>query len=50
MRAASMVSVPPITIGGLNLKNCQNFMGTKFFLMFVGGYSSMGGVKITWGE
>ena len=24
-------------MGGLNLKICQNFVGTKFFHMFVGG-------------
>ena len=28
---------PPIIImGGLNLKICQNFVGTKFFLTFMG--------------
>ena len=33
-------------MGGLNLKIWQNFVGTKFFLTFVGGLTSMGGVKI----
>ena len=33
----------PIIMGGLNLKICQNFVGTKFFLTFVEG------VKIIWG-
>ena len=27
----------PIIMGGLNLKICQNFARTKFFLRFVGG-------------
>ena len=27
----------PIIMGGLNLEICQNFVGTKFFLRFVGG-------------
>ena len=39
----SMVSAL-IIIGGLNLKICQNFVGTKFFLKFVGGDNYMGGV------
>ena len=31
-----MVSAPlPIILGGLKLKICQNFVGTKFFLRFV---------------
>ena len=40
---ALMVSTP-IIMGGLNLKICQNFVGTKIFLTFVEG------VKIIWGE
>ena len=36
----------PIIIGGLNLKICHNFVGTKFFPTFVGGYSSMSRVKL----
>ena len=32
----TMVSAPPIIIGGLDLKICQNFVGTKFFQKFVG--------------
>ena len=36
-RGVLMVSAPPIIMGGLNLKICQNFVGTKFFLKFVGG-------------
>ena len=41
-----MVSAPPppIIMGGLKLKICQNFVGTNFFLTFAGEYSSMGGV------
>ena len=34
---------PPIIMAGLNLKICQNFVGTKFFLTF-------GGDKLEWGE
>ena len=34
---------PPIIMGGLNLKVCQNFVGTKFFLRFVGGINLYGG-------
>ena len=42
---------PLIIIGGPNLKNCQNVVGTKFFLTFFGGgQTSMGEVKIIWGE
>ena len=33
----NMVSTPPIIIGGLNLKICQNFVGAKFFHIFAGG-------------
>ena len=45
-----MVSAPPpITMGGggrwLNMKICQNFVGTKFFLTFVAGETSVGRVK-----
>ena len=43
-----MVSAPPpraIIMGGLDLKICQNFVGTKFFLTFVGD-TRIGGVKI----
>ena len=28
---------PPIIMGGLNFKICQNFVGTKILLTFVGG-------------
>ena len=30
-------------MGGLNLKVCQNFVGTKFFLRFVEGINLYGG-------
>ena len=33
----SMISAPLIIIGGLNLKICQNFVGTQFFLRFLRG-------------
>ena len=35
--------LPPIIMGGLNLKICQNFVGTKFFLHLWGN-------KPLWGE
>ena len=37
-------------MGGLNLKICQNFVGTKFFHMFVGWGGGGGGHKSLWGE
>ena len=37
MKNTNMVSTPPIIMGGVNLKICQNFVGTKFFHIFVGG-------------
>ena len=48
-----MVSAPPpIVMGGeggggewLNTKICQNCVVTEFFLTFVAGQTSMGGVK-----
>ena len=42
---------PPITMGGLNLKICQNFVGQNFFLYFLGINLDGGrGVKIIWRE
>ena len=38
-----MVSTPPYYNGGLNLKICQNFVGTNFFLTIVED-------KPLWGE
>ena len=38
-----------IVSGDLDLKICQNFVGTKFFLAFVGGINLYGGAKIIWG-
>ena len=35
-----------IIMGGLNLKICQNFVGTKFLLRFVGWINPYGEVKI----
>ena len=48
-----MVSAPPpitMGVGGecLNMKICQNFVVTKFFLTFVAAKTSMGGVKNKW--
>ena len=40
-----MVSAPPLSDfngGGVNLEICQSFVGTKFYLTF------MGGVKNIW--
>ena len=34
---------PPIIMGELNMKICQNFVGTKCFLTFVGGQTYIGG-------
>ena len=33
---AWFLSSPSIIMGGFDLKICQNFVGTKFFLTFVG--------------
>ena len=47
----NMVSTsPPITMGWLNLKICQNFAVANFFDTFVGGWTSVGGVKNIWGS
>ena len=40
----------PIIMGGLNLKICQNFVGTKFFLTFVGDKPLWGELKLYWGS
>ena len=32
------------------MKICQNFVVTKYFLTFVAGKTSMGGVKDKWGS
>ena len=37
-----------IVSGDLDLKICQNFVGTKLFLAFVGGINLYGGAKIIW--
>ena len=36
-----MVFASPIIMGGLNLKICQSFVGTKFFLKFVEGWAEL---------
>ena len=41
-----MVSTPPFIMGGLNLKFCWNFVGTKFFHIFVGEWTFMGELKL----
>ena len=46
-----MVSAPhSLTMGWLNLKICRNLLVTNFFLTFVAGETSMGGVKNIWGS
>ena len=48
-----MVSVPRFIMGELNYyltKNLPNFVGTKFFLTFVGGHSSIGETKLYGGS
>ena len=45
-----MVSAPPpITMGWLNLRICQNFVVINFFLTFAAGPTTMGEVKNIWG-
>ena len=41
----NMIFAPPLPIimGGLNLKICQSFVGTKIFPTFVGGIDLYGG-------
>ena len=41
---------PPHYNVGLNLKICQNFVGTNFFLNFVGNKPLWGGGKVLWGD
>ena len=40
---------PLIIIGGPNLKNCQNVVGTKFFLTFLGGDKPLWGKSKLYG-
>ena len=47
--AQPLPSPMPIIMEGLNLKIYQNFMGTKVFLTFVRGSTSMGELKLYWG-
>ena len=45
-----MVSTPPYYNGGLNLKICQNFVGTNFFLTIVEDKPRWGELKLYGGE
>ena len=40
---------PHIIMGGLNLKICQNFVGTKYFPTFVRGKPLWGELKLSGG-
>ena len=45
-----MVSTPLYYNGGLNLKICQNFVGTNFFLTIVEDKPLWGELKLYGGE